>query len=370
MAGRLRESSRRETIRRGARGRPIGRLLQRSRKVPRPGDGGTPSARPHDHRASRIGLSEDQRIIHVLTASAMAPRPGDLERVKEIGLAAYVDRQLDPGRIPDDRLRRPSAFPALTMNVHRALHQLSRARSKLLAKLNRGDEPAGDTAAGSPRAAARRISVELQRPSSPAPCCRAAVQEVMVDFWFNHFNVDARKGAVKWMIADYEPRPSGRTRWASSGTSSSPPPSTRPLFYLDTGCPPRPTWSCAPPQRGRQMGLTRTTPARSWSCTPWAWTAAIPRRTLSTWRAPSPAVHRPAARARNIRVRLPPTIRVRSASSDTSSRPGWRGGRCARHRDPGAASVDGPLHRHQAGAALRERRSAARPRGARGQDLS
>jgi len=38
--------------------------------------------------------------------------------VKEIGLAAYVDRQLDPGRIPDDRLEASiQAFPALTMNV-------------------------------------------------------------------------------------------------------------------------------------------------------------------------------------------------------------------------------------------------------------
>jgi uncharacterized protein (DUF1800 family) len=29
------------------------------------------------------------------------------------------------------------------------------------------------------------------------------LEEVMTNFWFNHFNVDARKGAVKWMVADY-----------------------------------------------------------------------------------------------------------------------------------------------------------------------
>src|SRR5207244_12449715 len=30
------------------------------------------------------------------------------------------------------------------------------------------------------------------------------LQEVMVDFWFNHFNVFAPKGAVRWYVTDYE----------------------------------------------------------------------------------------------------------------------------------------------------------------------
>ncbi len=30
------------------------------------------------------------------------------------------------------------------------------------------------------------------------------LEEVLVDFWFNHFNVDTKKGAVKWLAAPYE----------------------------------------------------------------------------------------------------------------------------------------------------------------------
>ncbi len=84
-------------------------------------------------------LSEDQRIIHVLNRLGYGPRPGDLERVKQIGLAAYVDRQLDPGRIPDDRLEASmQAFPALTMSVPELLRSYPEPDPKLLAKAQSG----------------------------------------------------------------------------------------------------------------------------------------------------------------------------------------------------------------------------------------
>ena len=30
------------------------------------------------------------------------------------------------------------------------------------------------------------------------------LQEVLTDFWFNHFNVDARKGADRFLLTEYE----------------------------------------------------------------------------------------------------------------------------------------------------------------------
>ena len=36
-----------------------------------------------------------------LNRMAYGPRPGDLERVRSIGLTAYVDEQLNPGADPD-----------------------------------------------------------------------------------------------------------------------------------------------------------------------------------------------------------------------------------------------------------------------------
>ena len=85
-------------------------------------------------------LSEDQRIIHVLNRLGYGPRPGDLERVRQIGLAVYVDRQLDPGRVPDDRLEASlRAFPALTMSVPDLLRGYPEPDPKLLAKAQSGE---------------------------------------------------------------------------------------------------------------------------------------------------------------------------------------------------------------------------------------
>jgi len=79
----------------------------------------------------------------------------------------------------------------------------------------------------------------------------------MVDFWFNHFNVDARKGAVKWMIADYErtairPHALGKFRDLLLATAQHP----AMLFYLDNWMSTKADLVVrAGPQRGRQMGL-------------------------------------------------------------------------------------------------------------------
>src|SRR5689334_8798294 len=46
-------------------------------------------------------LSDDQRIIHVLNRLGFGARPGDVERVKAMGLENYINQQLNPEKIPD-----------------------------------------------------------------------------------------------------------------------------------------------------------------------------------------------------------------------------------------------------------------------------
>jgi uncharacterized protein (DUF1800 family) len=60
------------------------------------------------------------------------------------------------------------------------------------------------------------------------------LQEVLVDFWFNHFNVDARKGRDRFMLTEYEretirPHVLGKFRDLLEATAKSP----AMLFYLD-----------------------------------------------------------------------------------------------------------------------------------------
>src|SRR5678816_2198019 len=46
-------------------------------------------------------LTDNQRIIHVLNRLGFGARPGDLERVKAMGLENYIKQQLNPENIPD-----------------------------------------------------------------------------------------------------------------------------------------------------------------------------------------------------------------------------------------------------------------------------
>ena len=46
-------------------------------------------------------LTEDQKIVHVLNRLGFGPRPGDVQKVKAIGLDKYIDQQLHPETIDD-----------------------------------------------------------------------------------------------------------------------------------------------------------------------------------------------------------------------------------------------------------------------------
>src|SRR5258708_1344093 len=46
-------------------------------------------------------VSEDQRILHVLNRLGFGARPGDVERVKAMGIDNYITQQLWPEKIDD-----------------------------------------------------------------------------------------------------------------------------------------------------------------------------------------------------------------------------------------------------------------------------
>ena len=51
--------------------------------------------------SSGTSLDADQRVLHVLDRLGYGPRPGDLERVRSMGLDEYIRGQLDPQRLDD-----------------------------------------------------------------------------------------------------------------------------------------------------------------------------------------------------------------------------------------------------------------------------
>ena len=72
-------------------------------------------------------LTEDQAIAHALNRLGYGPRPGDVEAVKQMGLAKWIDRQLHPESIDDSAMQaRLSRFPTLSMSSQALLDKFPR----------------------------------------------------------------------------------------------------------------------------------------------------------------------------------------------------------------------------------------------------
>src|SRR5438132_11312193 len=61
-------------------------------------------------------MSEDQRIAHVLSRLTFGARPGDFERVKAMGVEAFIAEQLDPDSIENTTaIAKLKRLPTLNM---------------------------------------------------------------------------------------------------------------------------------------------------------------------------------------------------------------------------------------------------------------
>ena len=163
----------------------------------------------------------------MLNRLTFGPRPGDVARVRALGLQAYLEQQLRPGDI-DDHLTQAALveLPTLAMTVPDLLRDYPRPMPSTPATQG----PAGMTPAA-PLAATRRpalLLMELQAARmTRAVMSQRQLQEVMVDFWFNHFNVFVYKADVQWYLTSFErdairPHALGRfsEHWPISGPGS------------------------------------------------------------------------------------------------------------------------------------------------------
>ena len=252
-------------------------------------------------------LSADEAIEHALNRLAYGPRPGAAERIRQTGLAKWIDQQLNPKSIDDSAVEvRLKAYPTVGMSTAQLLAEypnpkqaakpaaqpkqelapveaaqkqaddaitaMARGMDANNAARNAAGEnnlsspaaaPAPDTPSPmklnpatrglgkndalniDPNAVPKAISDDSKRPArvveelAMAKTIRAIyserqLQQVMDDFWFNHFNVFAGKGEVKWYLTSYErdaiePHMLGKFKELLTATAKSP----AMLFYLD-----------------------------------------------------------------------------------------------------------------------------------------
>jgi uncharacterized protein (DUF1800 family) len=279
-------------------------------------------------------LTADEAILHAMNRLAYGPRPGDVERVRQMGLAKWIDQQLAPNSINDQALNaRLENLPTLSMFSAQLIAEYPQPKQAAVQAAKRADAAANSNpqlgANGGPAGSKDKdmqIAADTNAPTAPPapPSSSAAVgqsasdnspevnvadkasvpvsmktkpsptnpevaanlttpaagkrnvlsgpdpnavprviaddskkpqrvieelamakvtraiyserqlQQVMDDFWFNHFNVYAAKGEDKWYLTSYErdviqPHTLGKFKDLVTATAESP----AMLFYLD-----------------------------------------------------------------------------------------------------------------------------------------
>src|SRR5215831_2357871 len=156
-------------------------------------------------------LGDEERILHALNRLTYGPRPGDVEDVRRIGLQAWIERQLGPAQVTDGGVEAQlRGLPTLVMSTSELLRHYPRPDPAAARPPGEGMARPPETSRRTPESVLDsnrpgRIVAELQAARiARAVWSERQLEEVMVDFWFNHFNVFAGKDAVRWMVTSYE----------------------------------------------------------------------------------------------------------------------------------------------------------------------
>ncbi|MGB9069602.1 MAG: DUF1800 domain-containing protein [Candidatus Acidiferrales bacterium] len=204
-------------------------------------------------------LTEDQAILHALNRLSYGPQPGDVERIRQTGLEKWIDQQLHPESIDDAALeRRLAKYPTLNQSAGKLLSEYpppaqaakkegetkEEYKQEQIGKRRKAMAQMADTGNDNMDRAAQqvekmvgpnRIIAELSMAKiDRAIYSNRQLEAVLEDFWFNHFNVFANKGADKWMLTDYvretiRPHTLGKFQDLLTATAKSP----AMLFFLD-----------------------------------------------------------------------------------------------------------------------------------------
>lgn len=172
-----------------------------------------------------MALTREQRIVHFLNRTSFGATPKTAERAARRGIGDYLEEQLNPAVIADAEAEEKVAGLKTMRMSSRELYEAYPPANVLR---QRG-------MAMNPTSAPRVVIFELQQ----ARLLRAVeserqLYELMVDFWSNHFNVFAGKGADRWLMTAYDrdtirPHALGKFRDLLRATAQSP----AMLFYLD-----------------------------------------------------------------------------------------------------------------------------------------
>src|SRR3954471_10917801 len=137
-------------------------------------------------------LPADQQIIQALSRLTFGARPGDVQKVRSVGLDKWIDQQLHPDKINDDAMNAfVSRYAALNENQsdllakyaeqQRARQQVKRDRADTTSAMS-PDEVAMMQQARQLNATRRQVTIQLQSSRvARAVASERQLQEVMTD---------------------------------------------------------------------------------------------------------------------------------------------------------------------------------------------
>ena len=140
-------------------------------------------------------MDASKRITHILNRLSLGARPGDRAQVQQSGVGHYVQAQLNPANLPE-----PAALSARI----RELSTLKLSPLELFEQYAMPENPSEEK-----RQAVNAGRNQIYQEAIQSRLLRAVesprqLQEVMVDFWFNHFNVCESQEFTRIWTGEYE----------------------------------------------------------------------------------------------------------------------------------------------------------------------
>lgn len=193
---------------------------------------------PGNARTGDRELNEQQQVQHVLNRLAFGARPGDVDHVRGVGVDRWIAQQLEPWRLRDvNGDSAIAAYPNIGKNAASLVREVPppnvlRARERRDGMSSAADSQAIRQAA---RASRELVGDLLSARVSRAVVSERQLQEVLTDFWLNHFSVFVGKNQLmRYQLPEYEekairPHVLGRFRDLLGAVAKSP----AMLIYLD-----------------------------------------------------------------------------------------------------------------------------------------
>lgn len=153
--------------------------------------------------ADNLLLSSHQR--HVLERLSFGITSSQIQRLNQVGLESYLQSQLTPQLVTESPILTEYLAKLNLVNQEpKILQQQARHYRQQLYNSQLSDQEKQQLTQKIRQLNNSAFNQTMNAHLARSVYSNRQLQEVMVDFWFNHFNVYANKGSIKLWLNDYE----------------------------------------------------------------------------------------------------------------------------------------------------------------------